>query len=143
MCAAALLSVSLACSKSDTSPSDGEGASDITSLQITDVQVGAGAEATPGKTVTVHYTGWLYNRATADHHGRQFDTSRDDGLPLTFQLGVSSVIQGWHQGIAGMKVGGRRTLIIPPSLGYGSEGYPGVIPGNATLVFDVELVNVQ
>jgi FKBP-type peptidyl-prolyl cis-trans isomerase len=143
ICAAGLLSVSLACSKNDSSPSSGEtGASNITTLQITDVKVGTGTEATAGKSVTVHYTGWLYSETAADHHGSKFDSSRDRGTPLTFTLGAGAVIKGWDQGIVGMKVGGQRTLVIPPSLGYGSAGNP-PIPGNATLVFDVELLNVQ
>ena len=142
VCAAVLMSVALACSKSDSSPSGETGASNITTLQITDVKVGTGAEATAGKSVTVHYTGWLYSETAANHHGSQFDSSRDRGTPFTFTLGVGGVIRGWDQGIAGMKVGGQRTLVIPPSLGYGSAGNP-PIPGNATLVFDVELLNVQ
>lgn len=142
VCAAVLMSVALACSKSDSSPSGETGASNITTLQITDVKVGTGAEATAGKSVTVHYTGWLYSETAANHHGSQFDSSRDRGTPFTFTLGVGGVIRGWDQGIAGMKAGGQRTLVIPPSLGYGSAGNP-PIPGNATLVFDVELLNVQ
>lgn len=146
----ALLGAAIACGGgSDNSPSGNgtssggdTGASNITTLQVTDVKVGAGAEATPGKTVSVHYTGWLYSESAADHHGRQFDSSRG-GQPFSFALGAGSVIKGWDQGVAGMKVGGQRTLVIPPSLAYGSAGYPGSIPGNATLVFDVELLNVQ
>jgi FKBP-type peptidyl-prolyl cis-trans isomerase len=139
----ALVGAASACGGGDNAPSGNEtGASNITTLQITDVKVGSGAEATAGKTVSVHYTGWLYSESAADHHGSQFDSSRG-GQPLSFVLGAGSVIKGWDQGIAGMKVGGQRTLVIPPSLAYGSAGYPGAIPGNATLVFDVELLNVQ
>lgn len=141
-CVAGLLSVSLACGSNDNSPSGETGASNITTLQITDVTVGTGAEATSGKSVTVHYTGWLYSESAANHHGSQFDSSRG-GTPFTFTLGAGGVIKGWDQGIVGMKVGGQRTLIIPPGLGYGSAGYPPRIPGNATLVFDVELLSVQ
>ena len=133
-----------ACSGNDNAPSSttGEtGMSNITTLQVTDVKVGTGTEATNGRSVTVHYTGWLYNETAANHHGSQFDSSRDK-QPYTFTLGAGQVIKGWDQGVLGMKVGGQRTLIIPPSLGYGAGGNP-PIPGNATLVFDVELLNVQ
>ena len=112
-------------------------------LVKTDVKVGDGAEATPGKMVSVHYTGWLYDPNAADKHGTKFDSSRDRGQPFEFPLGGGRVIQGWDQGVAGMKVGGQRTLIIPASLGYGARGAGGVIPPNATLVFDVELLGVQ
>ncbi len=121
----------------------GSGVSDMTTLQVTDVKVGTGTEATNGKVVSVHYTGWLYNAAAADKHGTKFDSSRDRNQPFEFGLGAGQVIRGWDQGVAGMKVGGQRTLIIPPSLGYGSAGAGGVIPGNATLVFDVELLGVR
>jgi FKBP-type peptidyl-prolyl cis-trans isomerase len=125
-----------------TEPSENTDAvSGLTNLQVTDVSVGAGAEATAGRLVTVHYTGWLYSRNATDHRGAQFDSSRNR-QPFQFQLGVSSVIAGWHQGVSGMKVGGQRTLTIPPALGYGSSGQ-GSIPPNATLVFDIELLNVN
>ena len=117
--------------------------SDVTSLQITDTREGTGATATAGKNVTVHYTGWLYDDQAADHHGRKFDSSRDRGEPFAFQLGSGMVIRGWDDGVAGMKVGGTRTLVIPPHLGYGARGAGGVIPPNAVLVFDVELLNVR
>lgn len=141
-----ILSAFAACKGGGSSPSSatGEtGLSSITTLQVTDVKVGTGVDATIGKTVTVHYTGWLYNQAAADHHGTKFDSSRDRNQPFPFPLGAGQVIKGWDQGVAGMKVGGQRTLIIPPSLGYGSTGAGGVIPRNATLVFDVELLDVQ
>ena len=115
----------------------------VTSLQIQDATVGAGAEATSGKTVTVHYTGWLYDSKAADRHGKKFDSSRDHGEPFEFRLGAGMVIRGWDQGVAGMKVGGKRTLVIPSDLGYGSRGAGGAIPPNATLVFDVELLDVK
>ena len=121
----------------------GSGVSNSTTLQVTEVKVGTGTEATNGKVVSVHYTGWLYNEAAADKHGTKFDSSRDRNQPFEFGLGAGQVIRGWDQGVAGMKVGGQRTLIIPPSLGYGSAGAGGVIPGNATLVFDVELLGVR
>jgi FKBP-type peptidyl-prolyl cis-trans isomerase FkpA len=134
-----------ACSSSDSSPSSsGEtGLSSITTLQVNEVKTGTGTDATNGKTVTVHYTGWLYSESAADHHGTKFDSSRDRNQPFSFLLGAGQVIKGWDQGVAGMKVGGQRTLVIPPSLGYGSSGAGGVIPPNATLVFDVELLGVQ
>ena len=117
--------------------------SDVTSLQVTDTKVGTGAPATAGKEVTVNYTGWLYDDKAADHHGKKFDSSRDRGEPFAFKLGAGMVIRGWDDGVADMKVGGTRTLVIPPSLGYGARGAGGVIPPNAVLVFDVELLGVK
>jgi len=122
---------------------DNMGRSNITQLMKQDVKPGTGAEATPGRQVTVHYTGWLYDEGRSDHKGTKFDSSRDRNEPFTFRLGGQEVIPGWDQGVAGMKVGGQRTLTIPPDLGYGSQGAGGVIPPNATLVFDVELMNVS
>ncbi|VVE05441.1 peptidylprolyl isomerase [Pandoraea iniqua] len=104
-------------------------------LQYDDLQVGDGAEATPGQTVTVHYTGWLTD-------GKKFDSSKDRSDPFAFVLGGGMVIRGWDEGVAGMKVGGKRKLVIPPELGYGARGAGGVIPPNATLVFEVELLDV-
>jgi len=115
----------------------------ITSLQITDTKVGTGGEATSGKTVSVHYTGWLYDPKAADKHGKKFDSSRDHGESFSFKLGAGQVIRGWDQGVAGMKIGGTRTLVIPSELGYGSRGAGGSIPPNATLLFDVELLEVK
>ncbi|HEX5745239.1 MAG TPA: FKBP-type peptidyl-prolyl cis-trans isomerase [Archangium sp.] len=106
------------------------------SLQVDDVKVGTGAEATPGKTVTVHYVGTLTN-------GSKFDSSRDRNQGFTFRLGAGQVIQGWDKGVAGMKVGGVRKLTIPPDMGYGARGFPPVIPPNSTLVFEVELLDVR
>lgn len=117
--------------------------SPVTELQIIDVQVGSGAAASAGQTLTVHYTGWLYAEGAAGHRGRKFDSSRDRNEPLEFRLGVGRVIAGWDRGLVGMKVGGRRTLIIPSELGYGREGFPPAIPGNAALIFDVELLGVR
>ncbi|HEX3235878.1 MAG TPA: FKBP-type peptidyl-prolyl cis-trans isomerase [Gemmatimonadales bacterium] len=105
-------------------------------LGYKDVTVGQGAEATPGHQVKVHYTGWLLD-------GKKFDSSRDRGEPFEFGLGAHQVIAGWDEGVAGMKVGGRRTLVIPPDLGYGAGGAPPDIPPGATLVFDVELLDVR
>jgi FKBP-type peptidyl-prolyl cis-trans isomerase FkpA len=111
-------------------------------LRKIDVVLGSGAEAKPG-TVLVHYTGWLHDPAASDGHGKKFDSSVDRGQPFEFALGRGQVIRGWDEGVAGMKVGGKRTLIIPPEMGYGARGAGGVIPPNATLVFDVELVEVR
>ena len=115
----------------------------ITALQCIDQQVGEGSEAVTGDPVVVHYTGWLYDEAAADNKGSKFDSSRDRNDPFTFNLGAGQVIPGWDQGVAGMKVGGQRTLVIPAELGYGARGAGGVIPPNATLIFDVELLDVQ
>ena len=108
----------------------------------TDLRVGAGADATAGKRVTVNYTGWLYDPTRPEQKGQQFDTSVGR-QPFVFTLGAGQVIRGWDQGVAGMKVGGQRRLVIPPDLAYGSQGSGGVIPPNATLVFDVDLLDVQ
>ena len=113
------------------------------SLKMTDHKIGSGAEAVAGKTVAVHYTGWLFDAAAVDTKGKKFDSSRDRGAPFSFGLGAGNVIAGWDQGVVGMKIGGQRTLIIPPELGYGARGAGGVIPPNATLVFDVELLAVD
>lgn len=114
-----------------------------TSLVKNDVKVGKGAEAKAGQQVSVHYTGWLFDPKASDFHGKQFDSSRTRGTAFKFPLGAGRVIKGWDQGVEGMKVGGQRTLIIPAALGYGARGAGGVIPPNATLVFDVELMGVE
>ena len=114
-----------------------------TGLTMTDHKIGTGAEATAGRTVAVHYTGWLFDPAAPGNKGKKFDSSRDRGDPFRFPLGGGRVIAGWDQGVAGMKVGGQRTLVIPPELGYGARGAGGVIPPNATLIFDVELLGVE
>ena len=103
---------------------------------------GTGTEATAGKTVVVHYTGWLYDPTTPDGHGKKFDSSVDRGQPFTFPLGAGRVIKGWDEGVKGMKVGGKRKLTIPSKLGYGPQGAGGVIPPHATLIFDVELLGL-
>ena len=109
-------------------------------LQITDTVVGTGASPKTGQTCVMHYTGWLYKDGAK---GAKFDSSVDRGEPFEFAIGRRQVIGGWDEGVASMKVGGKRTLIIPPDLGYGARGAGGVIPGNATLMFDVELLGVK
>ena len=111
-------------------------------LIVNDVKVGTGREAIVGGNVSVHYTGWLYRPLAKNQRGRQFDSSRTRGEPLEFQLGAGRVIKGWEQGVTGMKVGGKRTLIIPPELAYGARSMPG-IPANSALIFDVELLDVK
>lgn len=115
----------------------------LNELQKIDTRLGSGAEAVNGTSVVVHYTGWLYSSSAADHKGTKFDSSRDRNEPFVFPLGAGRVIRGWDEGVAGMKVGGQRTLIIPPGLGYGSRGAGGVIPPDAVLVFEVELLDVR
>ena len=115
----------------------------ITQLQMVDTKTGTGDEARPGRVVSVHYTGWLYDASKPDKKGNKFDSSKDRNEPFEFPLGGGQVIQGWDQGFAGMKVGGTRTLTIPPAMGYGARGAGGVIPANATLLFDVELLGVK
>jgi FKBP-type peptidyl-prolyl cis-trans isomerase FkpA len=105
-------------------------------LKYQDLVVGSGTEARPGNVVSAHYTGWLVD-------GTKFDSSHDRGTPYSFQLGERAVIDGWDEGLVGMKVGGKRKLVVPPGLGYGAEGSPPRIPPNATLVFDVELMDVR
>ena len=112
----------------------------VTGLEYTDTEVGTGATASKGQQVTVHYTGWLYTNGV---QGAKFDSSKDRGDPFQFSLGAGMVIRGWDEGVAGMQVGGKRTLIIPPDLGYGARGAGAAIPPNATLKFDVELLGVH
>ena len=112
-------------------------------LQSQDLEPGSGAAVAPGQTAVVHYTGWLWDAAAPDNKGRKFDSSRDHGDTFAFRVGGGEVIRGWDQGVAGMKVGGKRRLVIPPDLGYGARGAGGVIPGGATLVFDVELMGIR
>lgn len=113
----------------------GEGSKTSDGLQYWDIKVGTGRTADRGNTVRVHYTGWLTN-------GKKFDSSVG-GQPFEFRIGAHQVIKGWEEGVSGMKVGGKRQLRIPPDLAYGKEGYPGAIPPNATLVFDIELLRVE
>src|SRR5262245_42974527 len=109
-------------------------------LQIIDSKIGTGATPRRGQTCVMHYTGWLYQNGAK---GQKFDSSVDRGRPFDFPIGMQRVIPGWDEGVASMKVGGKRTLIIPPELGYGSRGAAGVIPPNATLIFEVELLDVK
>ena len=109
-------------------------------LQYDDTTTGSGTEAVAGTAVSVHYTGWLYDPTQADGRGAKFDSSKDRGDPFRFNLGAGMVIRGWDEGVQGMKVGGTRVLLIPAELGYGARGAGGVIPPNATLVFEVDLL---
>jgi FKBP-type peptidyl-prolyl cis-trans isomerase len=143
------------CSQQDTSPDTAavaasdtaviqtEQSAGVTELQVTDVVKGEGATANAGQDVVVHYTGWLYQPGEPDNKGKKFDSSLDRGQPFVFPLGGGRVIQGWDQGVAGMQVGGKRVLVIPPEMGYGATGAGGVIPPNATLIFEVDLLEIQ
>jgi FKBP-type peptidyl-prolyl cis-trans isomerase FkpA len=111
-------------------------------LQFEDTVVGSGEEARAGQRVRVHYTGWLYEPTADKSRGQKFDSSKDRGQPFAFELGAGMVIRGWDEGVQGMKVGGTRVLTIPAELGYGARGAGGVIPPNATLVFEVDLLSV-
>jgi FKBP-type peptidyl-prolyl cis-trans isomerase FkpA len=115
----------------------------ITQLQKTDTTVGTGDEAVKGKIAVVHYTGWLYEPGSADKKGRKFDSSLDRRSPFSFPISGGRVIRGWDEGVAGMHVGGRRTLVIPPDMAYGSRGAGEVIPPDATLVFEIELLEAR
>lgn len=126
-----------------TEPADAQSAAEqrtASGLRYIEEKPGTGAEAVRGQTAVVHYTGWLLENG---QKGKKFDSSRDRNEPFAFPLGAGRVIRGWDEGVAGMKVGGRRSLIIPPELGYGARGAGGVIPPNATLIFDVELVSIK
>lgn len=112
-------------------------------LIVRDLNTGDGRAAVRGMTAVVHYTGWLYAPDTGDKRGAKFDSSVDRDEPFSFELGAGQVIQGWDQGVAGMQIGGRRELIIPPDLAYGSRGAGGVIPPDATLLFEVELLDLR
>lgn len=129
-----------ACNPSAPAPAPG---GSVAELQRIDEAVGSGAIATSGSDVTVHYTGWLYDEKAPDHRGEKFDSSVDRGEPFSFLLGAGQVIRGWDDGVAGMKVGGKRVLLIPSEYGYGRAGAGGVIPPGASLVFEVELLGVK
>ncbi|MDG1463346.1 MAG: FKBP-type peptidyl-prolyl cis-trans isomerase [Gammaproteobacteria bacterium] len=128
-------------SEGENSVGDLQGA--LTELSIKDILVGDGDEAVQGQTAVMHYTGWLYEPTAPDLRGKKFDSSLDRNQPFPFILGTGQVIRGWDEGVAGMKVGGKRELIIPPDMAYGSRGAGGVIPPDATLLFEVELLGVQ
>jgi peptidylprolyl isomerase len=123
-----------------TESADAQPVTTPSGLKITDTKVGTGASPKTGQTCVMHYTGWLYENGAK---GRKFDSSVDRNEPFAFKIGMRQVIAGWDEGVATMKVGGKRTLIIPPSLGYGARGAGGVIPPNATLIFDVELLGIK
>jgi FKBP-type peptidyl-prolyl cis-trans isomerase FkpA len=131
-----------ACGGGDSSSSPTAPSTPSAPFSQTDLRVGTGSEAASGRTLTVNYSGWLYDPAQPESKGQRFDTSIG-GAPFSFQLGAGRVIRGWDQGLVGMRVGGQRRLVIPPDLAYGSQGRPPAIPPNATLVFDVELLDVQ
>jgi FKBP-type peptidyl-prolyl cis-trans isomerase FkpA len=120
-----------------------QGATNVTELVKKDIKIGTGEEAVVGNMVEVHYTGWLYDPAAPDKKGAKFDSSRDRGTPFSFLLGAGRVIKGWDRGVAGMKVGGQRTLTIPAGMAYGTRGAGNVIPPNAALIFDVELLGLR
>ncbi|WP_338758910.1 FKBP-type peptidyl-prolyl cis-trans isomerase [Massilia sp. METH4] len=135
------LSLTLALSACDRAKAPPAVAAAPAPFQKIDTVAGTGKEATAGATAVVHYTGWLYEPKAADQHGSQFDSSRGRD-PFSFQIGAGQVIKGWDEGVQGMKVGGKRTLILPPDMGYG-EGGAGPIPPNANLIFEVELLDVR
>ena|SRR5689334_9276066 len=124
-------------------PSTNETGALAVPMQKTDLVPGAGAEIKSGQTALVHYTGWLYDAAAPENKGTKFDSSVDRNEPFEFPVGAGMVIKGWDEGVVGMKVGGKRRLVIPPEMGYGARGAGGVIPPGATLVFDVELVEIR
>ncbi len=135
-----------ACAQDKAAPVAAPAAADaaaIIDLVKKDIVVGKGKEAVSGKLVRVHYTGWLYEPGKPENKGAKFDSSVDRNEPFVFNLGGGQVIKGWDQGVVGMKAGGKRNLIIPPQMGYGARGAGGVIPPNATLMFDVELLDVN
>lgn len=136
----AIVALSLLAACADPGPPPG---GRIPELLRIDQRNGSGAVASAGSDVTVHYTGWLYDEKAADKHGAKFDSSLDRGEPLTFLLGAGRVIRGWDEGVAGMRVGGKRVLMIPSEYGYGRRGAGDAIPPNASLVFEVELLDVK
>ena len=139
----AMLSVGGCKADSKSSTKESAMTQNVTELIKKDTVLGEGREAEAGFNVTVHYTGWLYDPSKPDGKGKKFDSSADRHEPFVFFLGGGQVIQGWDEGFSGMKVGGKRTLIIPPHMGYGPYGAGAVIPPNATLIFDVELLGIK
>jgi FKBP-type peptidyl-prolyl cis-trans isomerase FkpA len=137
---ALVLAVSIAAcgGKPAAAPSSG-----VNSMQTAELKPGTGEAVTAGKIAVVQYTGWLYEASATDHKGKQFDSSRTGGQPFRFPLGAGQVIKGWDQGVAGMKIGESRRLVIPADLAYGDGGAGGVIPPGATLVFDIELIAIE
>jgi FKBP-type peptidyl-prolyl cis-trans isomerase len=128
----------------EESPAATTSAAPITELQKIDIVKGAGEGVSAGQQAVVHYTGWLYDPSAPDHKGKQFDSSRSSGRPFRFVVGAGNVIKGWDEGVQGMQAGGQRELIVPADLGYGANGAGGgVIPPNATLLFDVELLAIE
>ena len=138
-----LFNIDLANADSQTSKKEMKLEKNITTLVIKDTVLGNGRQAEKGLAVTVHYTGWLYDPNQKDGKGKKFDSSLDRNDPFVFNLGGGQVIRGWDEGVDGMKIHGKRTLIIPPDMGYGSRGAGGTIPPNAVLIFDVELLGVK
>ena len=138
-----LINIDLAFAESKISQKELKLEKNITTLVIRDTTLGNGRQAEKGLAVTVHYTGWLYDPNQIDGKGKKFDSSLDRNDPFVFNLGGGQVIRGWDDGVDGMKIHGKRTLIIPPDMGYGARGAGGVIPPNATLIFDVELLGVK
>jgi FKBP-type peptidyl-prolyl cis-trans isomerase len=126
-----------------STPSTATTGTETMALQSTDLASGTGVQIQAGQTALVHYTGWLYDAAAPENKGKKFDSSVDRNEPFEFPVGAGMVIKGWDQGVAGMQVGGKRRLVIPPEMGYGAAGAGGVIPPGATLVFDVELVEIR
>ncbi|MGD0491093.1 MAG: FKBP-type peptidyl-prolyl cis-trans isomerase [Steroidobacteraceae bacterium] len=138
--AATLIGALPACTRNESGPAP---AASVNSLEIEDLKIGTGAPIAAGQQAVVQYTGWLYEASAADKKGKEFDSSANSGQPFRFVIGGGQVIKGWDQGVAGMKVGGRRKLIIPADLAYGEEGAGGVIPPGATLVFEVSLIGIE
>ncbi|WP_291693114.1 FKBP-type peptidyl-prolyl cis-trans isomerase [Bradyrhizobium sp.] len=140
MAIAMVVTVVIAAPRAASAQAAGKPVTTASGLEIIDTKVGTGASPKPGQTCVMHYTGWLYDNG---QKGKKFDSSVDRNEPFEFPIGQRRVIAGWDEGVASMKVGGKRTLIIPPALGYGARGAGGVIPPNATLMFDVELLAVK
>jgi FKBP-type peptidyl-prolyl cis-trans isomerase FkpA len=140
------VALAMAAASCSRAPDDDEAElarSNLSELLTADLVTGTGAEAVDGRLLRVHYTGWLYHPSRPDHKGREFDSSRRRGVPFEFRLGAGQVIRGWEDGVRGMRGGGVRRLTIPPSLAYGAAGAAGVIPPHATLVFEIELLEVR